>query len=104
MSLFKEIYVFYYNYSKILNSSSGPNVTAWTISDVNNAIKWANNCEDLSAKLKKKPYFGHFLQELEKIFSYSKLSTEKCTIEELILNATTHIKKVLSSVISLFIV
>ena len=95
--IIKDIYLFFKNYFKIYKSSQSSNVSKWTYSDVEEAIKWSICCQELSVKLKNKPQYDVFLQELRKIMERSKSPLEgndTSIINDLITNATNHMKSV----------
>lgn len=98
MSHFKEIYKYFYDYFKIYKASLGFSVAKWTQTDLENAIKWSKNCEDLSKKLERKSFFNNFVQELKLIINHWKLNFSQADSNVIIIdimkNATKHIKKV----------
>src|SRR5579883_2305455 len=91
----EEAYSFFYNYFKIFETSLNSNVSKWSCIDINNSIKWSINCEYFYQKLKNKPGFGNFLQDLQNILDQRKLISKKKEnniFENLLKNASTQIK------------
>lgn len=95
MKEIEEILKFFFKYFKILKISSGSNVSKWTQSEVQNALKWSANCLEVVKRIKGKSFMRELLTKLKPVLSHWNLPEKYAETHDGLIDASKQMKRVI---------